>query len=408
MDFRFIPVNLIKAKEEIALRHTEFGEESQTDVDSSFMNFIKYLVCLEVDEVEKEALVITKRMLEKIVRYLPHNYYNVQMDNLFLIFRIRSNLKFKRMLFNEWQNGYSNESCNAFLKTFVSKDKDFGEILDSNHISVQMFTEILSAKNIAIKYGKTAMSLERSPQKSLAEKLEYLGIRKTSKLFNDCLSLFYVFCERKDYLSVDDEKILSIIKKYDNNLKKQFLANFLGQLSLSELKNYKWLASYFFEITGENHSKKFNSYFASFEPDLTRKYVNWMHIYIINKIFGKDERSVFWERYHYELVTKYTYSNAVVMEFVDYVAVEFLGQAMGPLYIYQKKYFEADIRKFFKLNMYDNGELRTILYNNTKYENNAKRLKNKQGTRLVHLPNPGWQTNFHGILITNKITERIL
>lgn len=93
MDFRFVPKNLIMAKNEIAARHTEIEEVILAETDFSLMNMIKRLASLNLKEAEKEALVVTKKELEAIARYLPHNYYKVRMDSLFLIFRLRCNEK---------------------------------------------------------------------------------------------------------------------------------------------------------------------------------------------------------------------------------------------------------------------------------------------------------------------------
>lgn len=408
MDFRFVPKNLIMAKNEIAARHTEIEEVILAETDFSLMNMIKRLASLNLKEAEKEALVVTKKELEAIARYLPHNYYKVRMDSLFLIFRLRCNEKLGRKLLYEWQNSYDNKECNEFLCTFVLQNNIFENIMKLNHYSIQQFVSFLSSEYIPISYGKAALSLHNVEFNTLEDRLEYLGIKATSRLAKDCRYLFYVFCTSNDYIRAGEQAILLVLKKYDDILKKKFLQNFLKQLSLEDLKKFNHIEEYFFRFTGENHSDKFVSYFYGFDPALLRKYVDWIHIYIINKIFGNDERSLFWEQYHHELVTKYTYSNSVVMEFNNHVAVEFLGQAMGPLYIYRKEYFEKDVRNLLIMGRCDNAELRKYLLNNTEYEKNAKILGDRKGTRLVHLPNPGWQINFNSVLTRNGITERIL
>lgn len=408
MEFRFVPTKLIKAKEDIIAKHAEIGDTLQVSNDFKFMNLIKRLVSLSKTEAEAEALVLTKKELELIVKYLPHNYYKVQMDNLFLIYRIRCNLKLSWLLFYEWQNAYDNLEFNDFLKSYMVESDDYEKIMITNHFTVQKFVECLSEEIIPIAYGKAALTVDKIHADTFSDKLEYIGIKKTSRLSEDSEHLFYVFCSKNDYLAVGEQELLISIRRYNDKISKIFLKNFLQELSLLQLKNFNRIAEYFLGITGENHSEKFNSYFANFGSVIIRKYVDWINIYKINKIFGDDERSLFWEQYHHEQVTKYSYSNSVVMEFNDYVAIEFLGQAMGPLYIYKKKYFENEVRKLLKMRMYDNTGLRGYLLNHTDYTKNAKILRNINGTRLVHLPNPGWQINFRSVLINNGITERIL
>lgn len=406
MDFRFVPKNLIMAKNEIVAKHTGIGEVAPVATDFSLMKMIKRLASLNQREAEKEALVVTKKELEAIARYLPHNYYKVRMDSLFLIFRLRANKNINWILFYEWQNAYDNQECNEFLKGFTIESTDFKSIMQECHFTAQKFKGFLSEKNIPIAYGKEALTVKGINSNKLNAQLAYLGIKETSKLAEDCNFLFFVFCEANAYFTVGEQEVLNTVKKYDETTKKLFLYNFLGKLTLINLKNFNRIAEYFLELTGENHTEKFDSFFVAFDPVLIRKYVDWIHIYKINKIFGNDERSLFWEQYHHDLVTKYAYSNSVVMEFNAYVAVEFLGQAMGPLYIYKKEYFDSIVRNAFKMRRYDNNELRQYLLKNTRYQNGAKILREETGTRLVH--SKGWQYSFNNVLLRNGITERIL
>lgn len=408
MEFSFVPKNLIKAKEEIISKHTGIGEPLQVANDFDFMKMIKRIASLNKKEAENEALILTKRNLEMIARYLPHNYYKVRLENLFLVFGLRCNLNLNWILFYEWQNAYDSQEFNTFLVDFISKNEDFEKIMESNHFSVQKFKDILSAESIPISYGKIALAVGRNSSLKLNDKLEYLGIKESSRLSEDCKYLFFTFCTLNDYLRVGEQEILIRVRKYNDVIRKKFLQNFLTEMSLTHLKCFNRIAEYFLGLTGENHSEKFNTYFYNFNPILIRKYVDWINIYKINKIFGDDERSLFWEQYHHEAVTKYAYSNSVVMEFKNYVAIEFLGQASGPWYIYKKEYFEHNVRRLFKTYGYEAAELKSYLFNNTDYEKNAEVFGNANGIRRVHLPNPGWQRKFNSVLIRNRITERIL
>lgn len=408
MEFSFVPTNLIKAKEEIISRHIGVGEPLQVDNDFDFMKMIKRIASLSIKEAENEALILTKKNLEMIARYLPHNYYKVRLENLFLVFKLRCNLNRNWILFYEWQNAYDNQEFNAFFANFILKNDDFEKIMQSNHFSIQKFRDILLDDCIPIAYGKIALTLGKESSKKINDKLKYLGIKENSRLSEDCNYLFFTFCTLNDYLTAGEQELLIRVRRYDDVIRKKFLCNFLTELSLVHLKHFNRIAEYYLGLTGENHSEKFNTYFYNFNPILIRKYVDWINIYKINKIFGDDERSVFWEQYHHEAVTKYAYSNAVVMEFKDHVAIEFLGQASGPFYIYKKEYFEHNVRKLFKIYGYEATELKSCLYNNTDYVKNAELFGNANGIRRVHLPNPGWQRKFNSVLIRNRITEHIL
>lgn len=407
VEFCFVPQKLMKANQVIKQKHSRVSEPKNLRPNPELHKLIVYLSQLDATKVEQEALALTNKEMEDIAGYIPYNFYRVSLKNLFHIFQIRSNERLCLILFHAWQNAFDQSGCNFFMETLLLEDKNFKEIILKTHFTEQKFSWILKQKNIPLEYGKEAQRLKRPELVGLKEKLTYFGIKSTSNLAIQCEFLWYVFCKKEDYLLIKEYELLKIIQKYDEKIKKVFLLNFLSELSLEELKKFSSLAEYFSGITGENRSKEFNLYFADFEQRYVRKFVDWINICKINKIFGKDERSVFWEKYHYEDVKKYSYSNSIIMEFENYVAIEFLGQANGPAYIYKKDYFDKNLRNAFVLRLYDNKALRQYLYKNTQYEDGARRLRNAIGTRLKHLPNPGWSSIFADVLINNNITERI-
>ena len=80
------------------------------------------------------------------------------------------------------------------------------------------------------------------------------------------------------------------------------------------------------------------------------------------------------------------------MEFDTYYAVEFLGQGMGPLYIYPRDYFERYIINRFRNN--DNSHMRHLLL----YDKNWFYRKEHRGY---------WESDVQSMLIRNRITNRI-
>ena len=405
MEFKFVPEKLIKSKEIIIQKHSKVAEPKDIELDDDFMKFVKRLIGLNEKELFLESLVITNRELTKVAQYIPHNFFRIKLDNLFKIILFRSNSQLCWVLFREWQNSFDNEECNKFMVYLISKKQEFDEIIEACHLTKDKFIKILKSNEIPAFYGRQAIFLEGNGIELFHNKLLYLGVRDNSRLEKQCAYLFFTFCSEKDYLVTDEKILLEVLKKYDEDLKKKFLLNFLTELRFVELKKFQGVAEIFLNITGENHSKRFYQYFKGCSATLIRKYVDWTNAYKIHKIFGFDERSEFWECYHQENITKHSYSNSVVMDFGKYVAIEFLGQAMGPCYIYKKKYFDEKIKESFALKLYDNFSLRQYLYRRRDYDNAAKNFKNTNAIRLVHNPNPGWQNIFNDVLINNKITE---
>lgn len=407
MEFNFVPKHLIESKNEIIAKHSNIGQTRNVQNNYDFMKLVKYLADIDKEKIYGEALILTNKEMKMIAGYLPHNFYKVRLENLFQIFLLRTNLQLNKILFYEWQNSFDIPEFNAFLQILLRESGSFKEIIEGCHLTEQKFSAFLRQENIPIAYGKEIMSLESLKSQTFKDRLKYIGIRSTSRLSKECEFIFFVFCGKNDYLEIGDKELVSVIDKYNDKLKKQFLLNFLEKLSMEELNKFQRLAEYFLKLTGENHSERFYHFFTEFNSILVRKYIDWTNTYKIHKIFKNDERSVFWEKYHHELVVNYTFSDSVVMEFENYIAVEFLGKAMGPLYVYKKEYFDKYIRNSFAHNLFDNSTLRSYLLNETEYVKNAMHLRNITGTRLVHNPNPGWQSKFDRLLLENNITERI-
>jgi len=397
LDFTYIPKRLIQANSEIKIQHPlESSVPPQVQPSNELMALITRLANLELYQVKMNAMALTKEELHSVVAYLPFNYYNVEMHNLFLVFQFRSNKKLCEILYDQWQDSYENADCNKYiLSELLVKDEQFIMLIRGNNITEETYASYLRDGNIATKYGLALRNYSFSSGMNLKDKLAYFGVRSDSRLYRDCEFLFYTFCEREDYLLADKQALLVLLNKYTENQLKQFLKNFLSKLSVKELEQFPAIASFLIKQTGEPQTQQFTSFFVDFSYELIRKYTDWINVYKVNQYFGYDERSMFWKKYRFVDVKKYNYSDSVVMEFDRFVAVEFLGQAMGPIYIYNKDYFNSHVRQWFVNRSYDNNEMRHRLLHYTDY--------NGHGYRKEH--RGYWQGDVHSILIYNHITE---
>lgn len=404
--FKFIPKKLIAVREEISRQHANIGENKDIKMDLDGVRFIKRLSELSEEDARKEALILTKREMDYIACYIPANSYNVKLDNLFLIFRRRTSERLCEILFRSWQNSFECKECNEFLILLLEKDENFRKLIQTHYLSLEIYKEILEDDYVSIAFGREVKRISYTQKMDFGTGLEFLGILNTSQLYRECKFLFYIFCDCEDYLCAGDSVILGVIRKYGKIMHLKFLENFLEKLSLNELKKFTLLAKYFSETIGDTR-KTVEEYFHGSRFVLIRKYLDWINTYIINKLFGKDERSAFWEEYRFESVVRYDYSDSVIMEFKNFVGIEFLGKAMGPFYIYKKSYFEKELKDSFQFKMYDNSDLRSYLYKRKDYNNNSVVFGRYNAIRHVHTPNPGWSSIFEQIIRRNCVTEKI-
>lgn len=360
MKFQYVPKQLIQSREEVALRHAEQKISVGLKKDDDLKKLIEKVASLDRNQVKKTAFALTEQEVIKITKYLPYNYYSVKLKNLFQVFQYRSTSKLCEILYNEWQESYENAECNYNLKILVKYNKRFSEMLELHHFKSEDFIEILESSKVAYQLGKKLQNDTMQTNRSLQKRLEYLAIRSDSKLFQECEFMFYCYCKKADYIA-DNKELVGIVERYNWEQLRYFVYNFLMKLSLNELQEFPTIVAYMIKEGVEPGRKNFKSIFERFPDTLIEKYVNWLNSYKIEQYFGNDERSRFWKQYKFEQILLCRYSDAVIMEFKKYYAVEFLGYNMGPIYIYEKQIFQNSVRKWFsRLN---NSELRSKLYN---------------------------------------------
>lgn len=399
MDFSFIPKRLQQSREEISLQHKKTKNRPKLAMDDQFRKFIQTLSSLKSRQVKARAFSLSDSEIDSVAAYIPHNYYDVNMKNLFLIFESRSTERVCSILFDQWQESYQNKECNKFICDSLDVDKYLQECVQQRHMSIELFKSIVQDENIPGRLLKEIIHHPYLKGQKLSDKMEFLGIQEGTLLRTECEFQFYVFCEKDDYLIASKLELLEIVKKYTKRnyaMLKTFLKNFLSKLELKDLQNFQALAEYLQSITGDNvaNRKQFNNFFQEFAPVLVKKYIDWTNLFKIQRFFGWDERSRFWKQYRFITVQKYRASNSIIMEFKDYYAVEFLGKRMGPLYIYPKGYFENKLK--YRLNRYDNAQMRHELLHNT--DDRVRYRKAHQGD---------WQSDVHNHLIYHHITERL-
>lgn len=399
MKIGFIPQKLKRVGEDIRILHSAEKEPVIIAPSDELFQLIDRVSKLELFQVKMTAMALSDEDVCKISGYIPYNYYNVNMRNLFLVFTYRSNDRNCETLYSEWQNSYNNSECNGFMKELLEMDEKFIMMIRNYSMSEPFFGEILDSESIAYRFGIELKNRVFDHAASLKEKLGCFGISDSSRLFHECEMLFYTYCTKDDYLVVDKGKLLTIIKSYNESILKLFLKNFLNCLEVKELYSFSQLAQHLRSVVGDIGTDSYFAFFADVDEEVRDKYNTWINIFKVEEIFGYDERSQFWKQYKYIDVKKYRRSNSVVLEVNNYYISEFLGEANGPIYFFDKEIFDEKVKRYFT--SYDNSELRSWLFNNQGYTEGRFVHKKPKGDEYY------WCREIHRILITKKMTERI-
>lgn len=414
MEINFVPKNLKKAKEKIVALHSYSNKIDKVIASPTLEVLIKNIVGWDKEKVDLYSNSLSAQDILYVANYIPRNYYKVTLDNLWQVFMHCSSLDSCQYFYESWQNEFDSRECNEYIANIVlEQNASFKELLGKNHLEIEWFKKIISEKvNIPVEFGLHIQSLLNLKYKSFQEKMNYFGIVQGTRLYSTCESLFYTYCEKQDYLAVNEDVLQRIIQKYDLQCTKLFLRNFLIKLDVQELYKYRQLAKYLMGITGDVKTASFKEFFNDFEEKLVIKYRNWINNYKIRKFFGNDVRSEFWDKYVYVDVHEFSYykkKNEVrlMMEFENYYGIEFLDKDnedkndMGPLYFFEKDYFEKYVLRMMKNNAYTNSEVKSFLYNKTEWSKNQNSIN--PGHRWLHQGD--WQAYVRYTIKTNDITQ---
>ncbi len=398
MYFTYHPKKLIETAKEIAYRHKAVGTLQTLKQGDRLKELIQSLVKIPAKDVPTRAYVLSEEEVMMVAGYLPHNYYNQQLTNLFQIVSLRGNIHVYRTLFRQWQCAYQGKECRDFMAAMIRGKSELCAVLQENHFTESDFLNILAADDPA--QALIVLCSKSVGKDGLEGKLKFLGIEDDTPLFNDCIFLFYTCCSAKNYLAAGEEVLRGVIVqykgKYGGVYLKKFLINFLHVLSMKDLRSFsaigRKLCSSEFPV-GYPGTPKALQYFQDTPDGIYRKYcdwINWIHLY---DYFGTDERSRFWENYRFEAVHRYSRSNSIALEFRNCFVVEFLGDAQGPLYFYNKDFYTKHVLALQASET--NPKLRSILYNNDE----------SYIERFVH--RGWWQAEVSSFLMRHHITERI-
>jgi hypothetical protein len=262
MDFSYTPSRLIEAANDIALQHRKQREVNYSTPNDKLRLLIERIVALELYQVKQNALALPEDDVLSVAGYLPHNYYNVDMKNLFLVFNYRSSQQACEVLYEQWQSSYDNDQCNQYMREQLQTNERFIMLMREHNISETTFDDILSSEIIPSRFGMECVKRQFPNNYSLINKMNYFGVQGNTRLYHDCQFLFYTFCNKQDYLAANKSELLVVIQQYEEVALKKFLYRFLEFLTLAELEQFFEMARYFSVSLGGIDTPKGETFFC--------------------------------------------------------------------------------------------------------------------------------------------------
>ena len=389
----FTPERLIESRKKIEALHVPEEAYDFASPGKDLELLVRRLLDTQDEMLIAVGMSLSDRETLMLAGYLPHNFYEVPEKKLFCALKKRMDGAACEVLFREWQEEFGNLPCNQFLRELAEQSPGFQSVLTRHHIKPALFIQILISRNIPLAFDQLLIGAVFANGAEFENKLQYYGVAPQSYLDVECKRALLTFCEKEDYFSCSEENLLDIIKTYDEYMLKKFVFNFLDKLSLSELEYYPALAAHMRKVTGHRNSRNFQQFFEGADEAQIQHFIDWINIFKLNTYFEGDERSQFWKQFRYLNVVRYPVSNVVVMEFDDCVAVEFLGDKKGTIYICDKDFFMQNF--YNQLDRMDNEELRGFF----------KARKDLCIDARSHMGR--WQSHISGILVKRGIAEKI-
>lgn len=376
MELFYFPKKLELAREQIVQIHSTVAEAKEAEVDSgSFKELLMKIVSLEEYAVEGFSYTISRKELLLLGIYLPRNQYEVNLRNVYLIFRYHLNESVMRAIFEQWQKYYTKRE-NARIFAMIANQpvmrQKLEEMAELTPMSIEAcipsgrVVELFSSTATAGNYGAQCDTIE-----NYEEMLERVGLKLEYALGKACKKEFYLVCSGKAYMKMGEGRLLNEIMPLGKESKKRFLLNLLRRLENQELNRFFRIADYYFNLTGSYGMDSFRQYFAQVPQDLVNKYIAWINRLNINRVFMQDassDRIRFWMKYADDRNVRVSYMkphNCLIFEFKRSMFIEFAE--IGPVYEYDTTYYERCVHREL-IRETKTTELKSWLRNVSNYE----------------------------------------
>lgn len=381
----YTPQRLVSILPKVVQVHPYTAHSEVPEVDRDFLEKVKYWAAMEQSEVEGEAFTVSFRNILRLSDYIGNNSLHISCQNLIRMVCLRAEKRVVKRLLMRWPDLYDSPEYSQLVKNVVEEQSGLvEEELGHTKLTREILLGWLNEEHISAAVGKTAIRSSRKSHRSIQEELSDLKVSPDSKLGKICLEEFYLYCERADYLRTSDDELLRILVRWQQPVIRAFLKNILEVSETTDFQRLYRSGTFLRDrFTGTTNSAQYNRFFAGFSEKFKLQYDRWLGFLTIVEGFGRDSndnRLKFWRGYIPNCTRVYTQkvSEALIMYFAEYCVIEFTAKTMGPVYIYERDYFEKGIEPLTRT--MKNSNLRKELLRLVEaYPNSAVRIPHNSG-----------------------------
>lgn len=370
MRFYFPPVHLVTFKEKYVKDVQRYRRyRGKHAIDPDFKEMLFQLVSLPEDEVAYFTNKQSPVHMVMLASYMPFNDFHLDLSNVVRALNTRYQPKYLDAAYLSFHYSLGNTTSYKWMYGKVVRDKK-QKIL--NHVDAGAFIEIMHY----LQPIDGLFDYAKKHSLTLSQLLQVFHIGQKTILKKEIEKRYYMYADRAQYIKMSGQELNHVTGNFASDEHAILLNNYL------EVMDQEQYHVDFLEKTQHLYNGPYESnqtFWSYVSNENKRKFRNWMNYHNVHRIFGNDERTIFWKKYLHivEQVHINEHKERIALEIAPYVIVEF-KQSGNATYVYKKDFFEDHLLQYFRK------------YNTSPHDN----LKHKKHAvlRLSHMG--AWQWHF--------------
>jgi len=355
----FVPNKLIHAVEKIEKEHPLAASELSPITQQSLYELIQRINSADDEELIALSSILTKREVQALCRYLEHDSYHADLQKIVVVINERFDKVCFSILFRVWQN----TPDQLYILSLLAEHDEARYRPEDLTIAEGVIASWAEARLPLLAVVRTCQ--DTSVSAIFSENYVSVGLLAETPLYYQSYAKFLQKTSIQQFIAEGDLHLAEILQHLERTDIEKIMLELLrcAEKNKNQLMQFKAMYRQAYKLWGEpnralfpeNHEKEYVVY----------KY--WHDATQLSLILGHDQRRErFWSRFlgleyvQWSVVNKH---DMLVIIFGDKVVTEFME--MGPVYIYNKNYYEKDVK--YQINRQKTPSLKSWMVNQSKY-----------------------------------------
>ncbi len=259
--------------------------------EADLRTFISRLCALSDIQAKNEAYVLSLKEMITIVDYITTNRFKFTIHPLVIILKERRNTQIFLRLMKQWKTWYAVSEINEVLDVYFSDDKWMSTTKVTPITKDLWKTWMTGDDNCAINIARYLVKNQMQP-----DDLVQYQITNHDAIYQGVRNALILVCPQQQYYELNPQMVLDALKVFDQPRQHLFLQNFLIPLPDQKLlarysRICEWIDK---QYPFRRGSEKKAPFWQASLPDEINGFARWNLLCDIRRLFGRDERSMFW------------------------------------------------------------------------------------------------------------------